>query len=74
LIGFNYPVTHKQFGGIWLPDECDKTHYHGASGYTLDLKNIPETDSARGFGDNVTIIDVSGQQVIDWFHNRPKNF
>lgn len=75
LLGDNeFPFPDKQFGAIRGIDKCDHLHYHGTFGYSLDLKDIPEPASECSFDNNVTQRTVTGQQMINWFHNRPRNF
>lgn len=74
ISGSEIPFPAKQFGALKNKDKCDHLHYHGTSGWSLDLKNIPEPGNACGFDNNVTQRTVTGQQMIDWFHNRPRNF
>lgn len=74
ISGSELPFPEKQFGAMKTKDKCDHAHYHGTSGWSLDLKNIPEPSNACGFDNNVTQRTVTGQQMIDWFHNRPRNF
>lgn len=69
-----FPFPNKQFGDMYPADLCDHTHYHGDSGYTLDRNIIPEPESPCGFDDATKIINVTGDEMIDWFHNRPRNF
>ena len=68
------PFSAKQFGDLSGVDKCDHLHYHGASAYTIDLKNVPQPDTPCGFDNNVTQRIVTGHQMIDWFHSRPSNF
>lgn len=74
LGGNLFPFPDKQFGDMAVADLCDHPHYHGATGYTLDRKNIPEPSNPCGFDDATKIISVTGDEMIEWFHNRPRNF
>ena len=74
ISGHEIPFPAKQFGDLSGIDKCDHLHYHGASGFSLDLKNVPEPDNPCGFDNKVTQRTVTGQQMIDWFHNKPRNF
>lgn len=75
ILGNNFfPFPEKQFGPKALIDLCDHTHYHGASGYTLDRQIIPEPSNPCGFDDATKIMSVTGDEMIEWFHNRPRNF
>ncbi len=75
MLGGNFfPFPDKQFGDKAKADLCDHTHYHGDTGYTLDLEIVPEPSNPCGFDDATKIMRVSGDEMIDWFHNRPRNF
>lgn len=72
--GNEFPFPDKQFGAIKGADICDHPHYHGASGYSIDLVDVPEPSSECGFDNKVTQRTVTGQQMVDWFLERPRNF
>ena len=74
LGGSSFPFPDKQFGAMASPDLCDHLHYHGASGYTLDRKIVNEPSNSCGFDNAVKTITVTGDEMIEWFHNRPRNF
>lgn len=75
MLGNNFfPFPEKQFGAKVSPDLCNHAHYHGASGYTLDRQNIPEPSDPCGFDNTTKIMSVTGDEMIEWFHNRPRNF
>jgi len=74
LGGSLFPFPDKQFGDMAGEDLCDHAHYHGATGYTLDRKIVNEPSNSCGFDNAVKTITVTGDQMIEWFHNRPRNF
>ncbi|MBT4849910.1 hypothetical protein HON36_03590 [Candidatus Parcubacteria bacterium] len=75
MLGDNFfPFPDKQFGDQYDPELCDHKHHHGVTGYTLDGKIIPEPDDPCGFDNATKIMRVSGDEMIEWFHNRPRNF
>ena len=65
--GNEIPFPAKQFGDLSGINECDHLHYHSASAYTLDLKNITQLDNPCGFDNNVTKQTVTGQQMVNGF-------
>jgi len=69
-----FPFPDKQFGFMAGADLCDHSHYHSTSGYTLDRKIVSEPSNSCGFDDVIETITVTGDEMIEWFHNRPRNF
>lgn len=70
--GQSFPFPFEQFGPIVVNfEECPIGHFHGP-GFTLDLKTASDPDPGEcGWRDNTALIEVTGEQMIQWFHNKP---
>ena len=68
-----FPFPGNQFiFCLSCPPVCEEFHYHGASGFSLDLQSVPEpSPSSCYWGYDVKTILVKPDEIINWFHNKP---
>lgn len=54
------------------PPMCEEIHYHGATGFSLDLQSVFEPPYSNCFwGSDIKPILATPDEIINWFHNKP---
>ena len=84
-LGKKITITALSHGGKWFPfpgsqfifcmscpPMCEEPHYHGATGFSLDLQSVPEPPYSNCYwGTDVKQIVATPDEIINWFHNKP---
>jgi len=71
--GNKFPFPNTQFVEWEAHEEgCNKVHFHGSPGFSIKLESVEENSGDDcGWHNNLQTIEVTPQQLIDWFHNKP---